>query len=224
MAMVKKDIPVYLLAGDDSYSKEIKVNKIKEEVLGAGRPKEFNLDLLYARELTLKTLQEKLLCFPLLSEKRILIIKDISHLKQEIKDFLIAYVKKPYLQIVLILDTQKFDRKDSFINSLARYSQLLRVKEEINPTVFTLSRYIDFKKTHFAISTLNQLLEKGERPERILGGLRYVWMNNLGTNLLLKKRLKLLLECDMDIKRGRLKPVFALEKLIINLSRNPLKS
>lgn len=223
MAMVIKDAPVYLLAGEDNNAKEIKLKEIKEGVLEA-ETKEFNLDTLYARELNLKTLQEKILSYPLNSQKRIVIIKDVEHLKKDVKDFLLGYAKKPYPKIILILDAQKFDYKDPFINAMAKYSKLIRVKENINPTVFTLSRQIELKKPRYAISILNQLINNGERPERILGGLRYTWINNSTANPVTKKRLRLLLECDMDIKRGRLKPVFALEKLIINLSRDPLKA
>jgi len=64
---------------------------------------------------------------------------------------------------------------------------------------------------------LNQLLENGEKPEWILSGLRYAWGKNIATPLEKKRRLKFLLDCDMDIKTGKLKPVFVLEKLIIKL-------
>jgi DNA polymerase III delta subunit len=64
---------------------------------------------------------------------------------------------------------------------------------------------------------LNQLLKKGERPERILGGLRYSWENSIATPLETRRRLKALLNCDIDIKTGRLKADFALERLVVSL-------
>nr|HPL83037.1 hypothetical protein [Candidatus Omnitrophota bacterium] len=60
-------------------------------------------------------------------------------------------------------------------------------------------------------------IKDGERPERILGGLRYSLENNVQDVKGLRRRLKLLLNCDIEIKTGKLKPVFALEKLVVNL-------
>ena len=69
----------------------------------------------------------------------------------------------------------------------------------------------------------NPRADKGEKPERIMGGLRASWTRYPADPLSLKKRLKILLQCDLDIKTGRIKPVYALERLIVNLCglRNP---
>ena len=71
--MVKKDSPVYLFIGQDSRSKDLKLKRIKEELLPAAIT-DFNLDVLYARELNLVELQEKLLSLPCKAEKRIIVI------------------------------------------------------------------------------------------------------------------------------------------------------
>jgi len=64
---------------------------------------------------------------------------------------------------------------------------------------------------------LAQLLKNGERPEMIMGGLRYAWEKSPLSPVDLKLKLKALLDCDIDIKTGRLQPDFALENLIIRL-------
>jgi len=55
-----------------------------------------------------------------------------------------------------------------------------------------------------------------------MGGLRYAWERGVHPAEA-KRRLRLLLECDIDIKAGRIKPEFALERLIVRLCafRNP---
>jgi hypothetical protein len=60
-------------------------------------------------------------------------------------------------------------------------------------------------------------LQNGERPEMILGGLRSNYERNVFKPLERRKRLKLLLNCDIEIKTGRLKPELALEKLVAGL-------
>jgi DNA polymerase III delta subunit len=64
---------------------------------------------------------------------------------------------------------------------------------------------------------LGQLLREGERPERILGGLRYSFEQGNLVPQQARKRLRLLLNCDIEIKTGRLKAGLALEKLILSL-------
>lgn len=214
--MVKKESSVYLFIGQDSFSKGIKLKRIKEEFL-AKEIADFNLDILYARELNLRDLQERLLCLPLKAKKRIIVIKDAQEIKEDIKEFILKYVKNPPPKILLILDIDRQDPKDEFIRRITRYSEIYRFREHLPPDTFTLSRSIDLKRPDYALGVLNQLLQNGERPERILGGLRYTWERGALKPLQIRKRLKVLLDCDIEIKTGRLKAPFALERLLVRL-------
>ncbi|MFY9402453.1 MAG: hypothetical protein WAQ07_03455, partial [Candidatus Omnitrophota bacterium] len=71
--------------------------------------------------------------------------------------------------------------------------------------------------TEGALKILKNLIKEGQKPEMILGALRYSLQSNTLSPLLLRRRIKLLLNCDIEIKTGRFKPVFALEKLVVNL-------
>lgn len=214
--MVRKENSVYLFIGQDNSSKDTRLNKLKEELLQP-HTQHFNLDTLYARELTLKDLQEKLLSLPLGSKKRVIIIKDCQRLKEDVKEFIITYVKKPGAHVALVMDINKYSSRDKFIGEVSKYSEVCRFKEDPYVDTFALSRAIDARKPNFALGVLNQLLRNGEKPERILGGLRYSWENNRSSVSQARKKLALLLACDIDIKTGRLRPDFALEKLVVNL-------
>jgi DNA polymerase III delta subunit len=207
---------IYLLVGQDVNSKDIKINRIKQQFLSAAA-QDFNQDILYARDTKLKELQEKLLFLPLRSEKRIVVIKNAEELKEDAKVFLIEYVKNPYPKTILILDIASFDPKDRFISQLARYAEVSRFQETHFLNTFDLSRQIDYGKTAVSLKILNRLLQNGEKPERIMGGLRVTWERYARDPALFKKRIKYLLLCDIEIKTGRLKSNLALEKLIVNL-------
>jgi len=207
---------IYLFLGQDNPSKDRQLNLIKQQFL-TKETEQFNLDKLYAKELTLKGLQERLLCLPVRSSKRMVVIKNAQDLKEEIQEFVLRYSKSPAKHIVLVLDVSEFDKRDDFLNQLARSAKVIRFKDVIKPDTFTLSRQITLKKPDTALCILNQLLQEGEKPERILGGLRYAWEREVAHPLEAKRRLRLLLTCDIEIKTGRLKPVFALEKLVIKL-------
>lgn len=207
---------VYLLIGQDIAAKETRLKKIKQESL----PKElqdFNLDTLYAKEITLKDIQERLLAIPLKSAKRIVVIKDAHFLNAQSRNFLLSYAKKPHQQLILVLDFQHYDYKDEFIKGISAHASILRFKEITNPDTFVLNRQIELRKTDYALRILNQLLKEGEAPERILGGLRFAWEKQDIQTQAAKRKLKLLLNCDIEIKTGRLRPAFALEKLVVSL-------
>jgi len=207
---------VYLLIGADIQAKEEQLKKIKQEFLSSDL-QDFNLDTLYAKEITLKQIQERFLNFPLESKKRIIVIKDASSLDEVSRDFLINYAKDPHKQLVLVLDFPHYNYKDELIKGISGKAKVLRFREAAHPDTFALSRQIELKKSAAALRLLNQLLENGEAPERILGSLRYAWERQNIQSQEAKKKLKMLLSCDIEIKTGRLKPAFALEKLIINL-------
>jgi len=207
---------VYLFIGEDSASKDIKLKAIREEHLDKGI-EQFNLDLLYAKGLSLKDLQERLIYLPVKSPQRIVVIKGAQDLKEDAADFILEYVKKPQKKLILILDINQQGKTSVFIKHIYKYATVYHFKETKQLDTFTLSRSITAKNPDYALRILNQLLKNGERPERILGGLRYVWERDAVSGQEMRRGLRLLLNCDIEIKTGRLKPTFALEKLVINL-------
>lgn len=211
---------VYLFIGEDSLSKDIKLERIKQEFLPPVE-KNFNLDVLYAKELDLLTLQERIRTLPLKSKKRIIVIKDAQRLGDNIKKFILDYVKHAPPSVILVLDISQKNYKDEFISHLCRYAQVCRFRESVQLDTFALAHPIETKRLDFALRLLSQLLKDGEKPERILGGLRYIWERDSISGIETRKRLKALLDCDIDIKTGRLRPDFALEKLVVRLCGLP---
>jgi DNA polymerase III delta subunit len=207
---------VYLLIGQDIPAKEVQLRKIKQEFLPK-KLQDFNLDTLYAKEATLKDIQERFLVIPFKSAKRIIVIKDADSLDEACRDFLSAYAKKPHKQLVLVLMLEHYDYQDGFIKNISRLAKVMRFKETVDPDTFALNRQIELSKADCALRLLNQLLKNGEAPERILGALRYSWEKQGIQSVGARRKLKLLLGCDVEIKTGRLKPAFALEKLVVGL-------
>ncbi|MCX5709458.1 MAG: hypothetical protein NT088_01850 [Candidatus Omnitrophica bacterium] len=207
---------LYLFVGVDSPAKDLQLQKLKDEFVNKGL-EHFNIDVLYSRDLVLKDLQEKLSYLPFKDSKRLLVIRQAQDLKKEIKDFLIDRCEKPDEGLIMVLDFGPALKRDEFLNRLKRRAKTVLFKETVKPDTFVLSRSIEGRRLDAALKLLNQLLSDGEKPERILGGLRYAWERGIANPVETKRRLKLLLACDIDIKTGRLKPAFALEKLIIGL-------
>lgn len=220
---MRKEKSVYLFLGQDildqnnSSLKEKELNNLKAGL--SGQIREFNLDILHCndRDFNLNILQEKLLFMPAGASSRIVVVRNLQDAKSGIKEFLAGYVRNPAPGIILVLDADKMEPKNAFIESISRYSEIRHFRSETQVSTFTLSRLIENKKAAESLEVLRKLLDSGEKPERIMGGLRASWTKYPAGPLNLKKKLKILLECDLDIKTGRIKPVFALEKLIVNL-------
>ena len=207
---------VYIFIGQDNPAKEAQLKKIKQEHL-AKDLEQFNLDVIYAREAKLKALQEVFLNLPVKSGKRVVVVKDAAALAEDCQEFIKRYLSAGSADIVLVMDFEHFERKDDFLNSVLAHAKVMRFKEVAQDDTFSLLRQIESGQIAPALGILTRLLKDGERPERILGGLRYSWEKQSGVSAQNKRRLLALLHCDIDIKKGRLKPAFALEKLVIDL-------
>ena len=207
---------IHLFIGQDAPTKASKFEKIKKTFLLPSL-EQFNLDILYGKEITLQQLQEKLRCLPVQASKRMVVIRQAEELQEDSREFLRAYVKKPFSHVIVVIDADRVGFKDDFFSEISRNASVSRFKDEPRPDTFFLSRQIEYNKPQGALNVLRQLLEKGEKPERILGGLRYSWEKNSYSPAEKRRRLALLLQCDLDIKTGRLNPSFALEKLVLCL-------
>ncbi|MCX5697041.1 MAG: hypothetical protein NTU54_03580 [Candidatus Omnitrophica bacterium] len=214
--MVKLAPPVYLFIGSDSLSKDTQIKKLKTQFLPE-KLRDFNLDVLSADGLELKALQESLLRLPVQSPKRIIVIKDCQDFIEEVRGFLKDYIPKARPETILILDFNRVDGRNDFVRSISRYCVQFSSPDKRALDTFSLSRRIEDNDAAGALEVLHQLLMEGERPERIMGGLRYDWEKNTLASGKIRRRLKLLLTCDVEIKTGRLKADFALEKLVIGL-------
>lgn len=209
---------VYLFIGEDQFSKNIKLDKLKRELFAKGF-EAFNFDLFFGADLNLLKLQEAIFRLPVKAKKRLILIRQANLLRDPLKKYLSRYTKKPHPQTLLVLDIEKFDKKSAFLKAIEKKSSTFYFRSAQTPDAFKLSRQIDAKRLRPGLRILGQLLAEGTRPEKIMGGLRYCWENNYLDSKLKEKRLGLLLDCDINIKRGRLKPRLALEKLLVELCR-----
>ena len=203
----------YLFVGEDEFSKDIKLSKIKRELFSP-QLESFNFDTLYAKELNLKTLQEKLLLLPVKARQRLILIKQTQKLSSSIKEYLSSYLKNPLKHVSLILDVRGANKKDMFFTRISSLVRVVNFWESTQINSFTLAHQVLQRRAKPALRLLRQLLLQGEKPERILGALRYQLREQRLDVKDRKRKLDLLLNCDIDIKTGRLKPELALEQLL----------
>ncbi|MGE5308734.1 MAG: hypothetical protein ACM3OC_06600 [Deltaproteobacteria bacterium] len=206
---------VYLFIGQDSASRDAALDKLKKESLP--RSSAFDLDTVYGKDTSLKKLQELLLFFPAGQGNRMVVIRNAHELKEDAKAFLGSFVRTPPERLVLVLEVERNLPKDSFLEGLKKCCRTSYFREERQLTVFDLARTIEARDARESLAILNRLLFEGEKPERLLGGLRASWEKRVADPRELERRMGLLLKSDLEIKTGRLKPALVLERLIIGL-------
>ena len=222
----------YLFIGEDEPAKRDKINSLKSELLKKGF-EDFNCESFYAKELTLPLLKEALsrlpvrqAGLPLESPKRIVVIKDVFKLKDELKDYLAAQIEKLPEDLILILESAVIPKTESaFVNKISRYGKVIPFKAKEKIDAFGLARAIERKDASFALNLLVDLFRNGEKPEMILGALRHRFVKSdyfsaAQDSLKLKEKKEkvgLLMEADLNLKTGKVKPEFALEILVVKL-------
>ncbi|MFA5099743.1 MAG: hypothetical protein WC547_02525 [Candidatus Omnitrophota bacterium] len=213
--MVKKD-RIYLVTGQDVPAKDKALKEIKSKYLSA-LTEQFDLDTVYARDVTLKDLQEKLLYLAVSAGHRMVVIKQALSLKKDCKEYIEQYVQAPNPAVILVLEMEELDRKDRFSMAVSAHATIRQFRQEIHKTTFALADEIRSGRAAASLSILHQLLKSGQKPELILGGLRSGLSRNTADIASMRRLNKLLLECDLAVKTSTLKPSFALERLVVSL-------
>lgn len=210
---------IYLFTGEDFFSKQERISSLKKELFPSGT-ESFNYDSFQAKELTLPLLKELLSRLPVSAKQRLLVIKDILKLKPDIQEYLLGQRALPGF-VVLVLDIASLPREQNiFLKGLLKVSKVVNFKSPPEINAFGLARAIERRNASGALNILADLLAAGERPERILGALRYQFVRPGAILEEARDKIRLLLETDNNLKTGRIKGSFALEALVVRLCRN----
>ncbi len=208
---------IYLFLGDDDIDKQNKIRALKQKLFDSS-VEQFNYEALDAKSLDISCLKESVSRFPVSCKKRLLVIRNISQLKESIREEFLFLIKNVQANLDIVLDAVKIGREDAFLNKVAMVAKSVGCQPRSSPDTFALADAIGRKEPEAALNILSDLFKRGEKPEKILGGLRYRLTRNAFNQKDRISKVGLLLDTDLKIKTGRLKPEFALEALIIRLT------
>jgi DNA polymerase-3 subunit delta len=97
----KKFAPVYLLHGEESYY----IDRISDAILEHSleeHEKDFNLSILYGKETDITTIVAEAKGYPMMAERRVVIVREAQELKRKLPD-LLPYVENPQPSTVLVI-------------------------------------------------------------------------------------------------------------------------
>ena len=116
--------PIYYLCGEEPYFIDIISNYIEQNVLSDDE-KAFNQQVVYGKDITIDTLIHYAREYPMMAQRRVIIVKEAQELSRTIGQ-LLPYVEKPSPSTILVLCYKygKIDGKTKLAKEFKKYTTL----------------------------------------------------------------------------------------------------
>jgi DNA polymerase-3 subunit delta len=151
--------PVYFLAGEEPYFID-KISKLIETTVLDESERDFGLNVVYGRDVTIDQVIAMAKEYPGFGEYRVVIVREAQHIREiEKNDYLKAYLKKPVESTILVFDYKykKLDKRTEFAKLVAKNGVLF----QSNPMRdYQIPDYIQkmLQAKGFRISTITKTL------------------------------------------------------------------
>jgi DNA polymerase III delta subunit len=210
---------IYLFLGDDLSAKDARIAEIKNKFFkNSEEALAFDFDNLDARDLRDNALKQAFLTLPVIAPHRLIILRQIHKLKSADIQVLINFCQKPAKHCDVILEstenTLKGDLKD-----LPLHAKGVVLAKPEGPNAFDMTKLISANRLGDALKMLDGFYRANVHPLQIMGALVWYWSKDgkaCGKERF-ERGLKALEEADLNIKRSRLEPRYAVEKLVVEL-------
>src|SRR5690606_575706 len=94
--------PAWILFGDDDFQKEGAVRHAVDALVDPAT-RDFNLELRRGADLDAQTLHSLLNTPPMMAERRVVVVRDVTALKKAAREALDRYLEKPSPEVVLLM-------------------------------------------------------------------------------------------------------------------------
>ena len=211
---------IYLLLGDDQDAKDRHIAGIKAKYLPNDSAQQLDYEPLHAVKLDAEVLKKTLISLPALSKKRLVLIRAADKLDSKNKEILLEFIRSGHAHAVVVLDCAQEGGKSSFLNQVKTHAEVIRCgvpKQRQN--FFDMTRAMERRDPAQALKIFNELLTAGEPLLKILSSMVWFWGDRRSrlSGDQFKRGLRVLQEADLNIKRSRLKPEYAVEVAVTKL-------
>jgi len=210
---------IYLFLGDDLPAKDTKIAEIKNKFFkDSEEARAFDLDNLDATQLEKDRLKQAFLTLPVIAPHRLIILRQVHRLKSADIQVLINYCQKPLKHCDLILESSETILKGD-LKDLPLYAKGVVLGKPQGPNVFDMTKLMSANRSADALKMLDGFYRADVHPLQIMGALVWYWSKEgkaYGKERF-ERGLKALEEADLNIKRSRLDPQYAVEKLVVEL-------
>lgn len=119
--------PVYLFHGQEEYQIDLLCDALVAKALEPGSA-DFNYDQLYGSEVDGARVVNIATSYPMMAERRVLMVKNVHQMAAQSLEMLAAYAKKPLESTCLILTAAKIDARRAVWQQLLQHSASCEVK------------------------------------------------------------------------------------------------
>src|SRR5438874_2435763 len=113
----KKFSPAYYLFGDDDYLKEDGLRQLIDAAVDPAT-RDFNLDQRRGSELDAESLASLLAMPPMMADRRVIVVRDVSALRKDARASLESYLKAPASDVLVALTAPADAKEDKTLASL----------------------------------------------------------------------------------------------------------
>ncbi len=119
--------PIYLFYGEEEFIINQLTEALLKSVLQPGDA-DFNLDVLYGNETDGATIVNIAMSYPMMAERRVVVVKQFHHLGEKDMPLLIKYAEKPSTSSCMVLTSDKFTGTNATIKKLSPYCKAIEAK------------------------------------------------------------------------------------------------
>lgn len=117
--------PVYCFVGEEDFLKDESIGLLTKKLVDPST-REFNFDLLYGGETDGATVVDIASSYPMMAERRCVILRDIQHCSPKDRKVLLNYVGNPTQSTCLILVGPKVDLRKGFYKELSKKTTMVQ--------------------------------------------------------------------------------------------------
>ena len=150
---------------------------------------------------------------------RVVLIRAAEKLNQRNKDLLLEVLAEKPKALIVIIEATALDGKTTFYKKISKLAEVKRFGVDEKGNVFDITNAMERHKTDEALRALHRIMDEGQHPLQIMGVLIWFWnkmKKRVGRDVF-KKGLLELQEADLNIKRSRLQPDYAMEVVVTKL-------
>lgn len=212
---------LYILTGPDQKEKDTKLTELKEKIFD-GEAALFDYDVLYAKEDLSgdkDSLRKTLLTLPAMASQRLVVVRQAEKLDEYLQDMVLKWLEEDNRTTVLVLDFTVTDSRNAFYKKVAKRAKVLSESNKSEHNIFDVTGAMKRHDGAEALRLLEEMISAGQYPLQMMGGLIWFW-GTCRTRLSeekFKKGLLVIQEADLNIKRSRLDPAYALEVAVTKL-------
>jgi DNA polymerase III delta subunit len=209
----------YLFLGEDGEQKESTISEIKEKILADKDARNFDYEVLYATNLDPSTLKKTLITLPAVAKKRLILIHACEKLNPHNQELILEFVSSHQEYADLLLESSTLNSNDSFVKKLKPFVNMISSAGQEKSNVFDMTRAMTMRRQPEALKILSSLLEEGAHPLQIMGGMVWFWgkCKQRVSRDKFEEGLRVLSQADLNIKRSRLSPDYAIELVVVKL-------